>query len=265
MTAACDAREIMDFELSRRAAPAEGQRRAPDRAALRLRGAQEIHGRAGRLEPRAVEAVCRARPDRRCPSPRSMAASAAAPVETMIVMEAFGRALALEPYLRDRRARRRLPAARRRATREARDAAAEDRGRRDAARLRACRAAVALRPRRRRDDGEEGRRRLRARRREEPRPAWRLRRQADRLGARLGRPARPKNGIGLFLVDAKAAGRVAPRLSDHGRAARRRGHARRRQGRRRRGDRRAGQCLSADRAGGRRRRSRRLPPKRSAR
>src|SRR5215831_7207592 len=34
------------------------------------------------------------------------------PVETMIVMEAFGRALALEPYL-DGRARQRLPPARR--------------------------------------------------------------------------------------------------------------------------------------------------------
>ena len=88
----------MDFELS------EEQRLLKDSverltdAALRLRGAQEIHGGARRLEPRAVEAVCRARPHRRCRSPRSTAASAAAPVETMIVMEAFGRALALEPY-----------------------------------------------------------------------------------------------------------------------------------------------------------------------
>ena len=62
---------------------------------------------AGRLEPRrsgrnTPSSACSA-----CLSPRRMAASAAAPVETMIVMEAFGRALVLEPYLRDRRAGRR--------------------------------------------------------------------------------------------------------------------------------------------------------------
>ena len=34
-----------------------------------------------------------------CRLPRSMAGSAAARVESMLVMEAFGRALALEPYL----------------------------------------------------------------------------------------------------------------------------------------------------------------------
>ena len=39
---------------------------------------------------------------------------------------------------------------------------------------------------------QEGRRRLRAQRREEPRAARRLRRQAHRLGARLRRPARPQ-------------------------------------------------------------------------
>ena len=100
---------------------------------------------AGGLEPRArgrnmPSSACSA-----CPSPRSMAASAAAPVETMIVMEAFGRALALEPYfatvvLGGGLLRHGGSEAQRAELRAA------DRRGRAAPRLRARRAAVALRP-----------------------------------------------------------------------------------------------------------------------
>ena len=56
---------------------------------------------------------------------------------------------------------------------------------------------------------------------------------ADKLivSARVSGEQRAKNGIGLFLVDAKAPGRVAPWLSDDGRPARRRSHPAERQGR----------------------------------
>ena len=82
------------------------------------------------------------------------------------------------------------------------------------------------RPRRARDGA-----RLRARRREERRAARRQRRQADRLGARLRRPARPRTASACSWSTPRRAGRDAPRLSDPGRPARRRDHARRRAGR----------------------------------
>src|SRR5207237_261278 len=48
----------------RRTAAVERLGRAAHHAALRLRDAQEVHGRAGWLEPRHVAAICRAWPDR---------------------------------------------------------------------------------------------------------------------------------------------------------------------------------------------------------
>ena len=92
-------RERDGFRSHRRTAAAEGQRRPAARRPLRLRAAQALRAGAGGLEPRRCGSNMPSSACSACPSPRSTAASAAAPVETMIVMEAFGRALALEPYL----------------------------------------------------------------------------------------------------------------------------------------------------------------------
>ena len=127
-----------------------------------------------------------------CRSRSSYGGSAGGPVETMIAMEAFGRALALEPYSRDGRARRRLssPWRQRRAMRRSHP---EDRRRQPDPRLRPYRAAIALRPRTTsttravRDgagwvlDGEKG-----------VVAARRYRRQADRHRAGRRRAARPR-------------------------------------------------------------------------
>ena len=114
-------------------------------------------------------------------------------VETMIVMEAFGRALALEPYLADSGAGGRPDAPRRRPPSSAptlvRAIAAGDLR----LALRACRAAIGLRSRSMsRPTRTQGRRRLRARRRKGAGAARRQRRQADRLGARRRAAARPR-------------------------------------------------------------------------
>ena len=127
------------------------------------------------------------------------------PVETMIVMEAFGRALALEPYLATVVLGGGLLAARRRQG-AARRAPAEDRRRRAHARLRPCRAAGALRSRRRRDDARGGTARgyvLDG--------AKSLVLHGDSAGkfivsARLSGGQRDRNGLALFLVDAAAPG-----------------------------------------------------------
>ena len=137
--------------------------------------------------------------------------SAGGPVETMIVMEQIGRALALEPYLAtvvlgggllrlgDRDAGRRARPANRR--------------RRPAPRLRSYRAAGALRPRRYRDNRAPRRVGLRARRRQDPGAAGDV---AEKfiVSARLSGGQRDREGIGLFLVDAKANG-VATRGYGH--------------------------------------------------
>ncbi len=90
---------------------------------------------------------------------------------------------------------------------------------------------------------------------------------ADKLivSARVSGEQRAKNGIGLFLVDAKADGVSRRGYPDHGWPARCRSHPAERQGRRRRRHRRARQRLSADRAGRGLQASRRSPPRRSAR
>ena len=165
----------------------------------------------------------------------------------MIVMEAFGRALALEPYLAtvvlgggflrhggsDARKRR---------------IGAEDRFRRDCcwpSRIPSGRRATISPTSRRR---RRRRRRLRAQRRKEPGAARRQRRQTDRL--RRASPATSATGTAsaLFLVDARREGvsrRGYPTM-DGLRAAE--VTLTGVQGRRRRGDRRARQGLSADRA-----------------
>ena len=147
------------------------------------------------------------------------------PVETMIVMEAFGRALALEPYLAtvvlgggflrrgasDAVKSDVLPKV---AAGEALLAFAhtERQSRYDLADV----AATAKK------DGAgyvlNGEKSLALH--------GDVRRQADRLGARLGRAARQERHRAVPRRR-QSAGRVAPRLSDHGRPARRRGHARR--------------------------------------
>ena len=110
-------------------------------------------------------------------------------VETMIVMEAFGRGLVLEPYfatviLGGGLLRRAGTPAQQQALMP------RDRAGQAEARLRACRTAVALRPRRCRHHRAAGRRGLGAGRRQERRAARRLRRSAAGDRARLRRPAR---------------------------------------------------------------------------
>src|SRR5262245_39212554 len=85
------------LRVQRGAAAAQGQRRAPALRPLRFRATQGVHAGAGRLRPRAVETIRRPRPG--LPFDEAHGGSGGGPVETMIVAEAFGRALALEPYL----------------------------------------------------------------------------------------------------------------------------------------------------------------------
>ena len=171
----------MDFDSQRRAAAAEGQRRAADRATATTSSS----ARAYAQEPTAGAASCgSSTPSSACsalPFAEEHGGFGGGPVETMIVMEAFGRALALEPYLAtvvlgggflrhggsDAQQGRAAP---------------EDRGRRadcSPSRIPSGRRATISPTSRRR--AQTRRRRLRARRREEPRAPRRQRRQADRL------------------------------------------------------------------------------------
>ena len=200
---------------------AEGLRAAARSATIRERK----YGRAGRLEPRDCGGNMPSSACSALPFAEEHGGIGGGPVETMIVMEAFGRALALEPYL---------------ATvvlgggflrhgasdAQQRGAAAADRGGRDAACLRAYRAAGALRPRRRRDH---------ARRRTAPATCSTARRAvvlhgdcADKLivTARVSRRAARPRRHRAVSGRRRRPRRVAPRLSDHGRPARRRSHAR---------------------------------------
>ena len=130
-------------------------------------------------------------------------------------MEAFGRALALEPYLATvvlgggaAAARRQRGAARSASVPKI----AERRAARWPSRMPSGRRATISPTSRRRPRSDGGG--LRPRRREERRAARRQRRQADRVGARLPGGRATATASALFLVDAKAAGRVAARLSD---------------------------------------------------
>ena len=90
----------MDFDLTEEQRLLQGQRRPADRRPLRFRAAQDaMHGEPDGFSRGLWAQYAETGPARRCRSPKQTAASAAAPVETMIVMEAFGRGLALEPYL----------------------------------------------------------------------------------------------------------------------------------------------------------------------
>ena len=125
-------------------------------------------------------------------------------IEIMIVMEAMGRALVLEPYLatvvigggflRHGGSAEQKAALHSRHHRRQQDLC-----------LRAAREELALRSRRRRDHGQEEGQRLRHRRREIRRAQRRGRRHPDRDRAHQGRPAR-RGGIGAFLVPANAKG-----------------------------------------------------------
>ena len=77
--AACPANwDTHGLRPDRRTAPAEGQRGSADRRPVPVRAAQEVHGRAGRLEPGRVAAIRRDSACSACRSRRRMAASAAA-------------------------------------------------------------------------------------------------------------------------------------------------------------------------------------------
>ena len=131
--------------------------------------------------------------------------SAGGPVETMIVMEQIGRALALEPYLATVVLGRRFASAWRQQD-AARRTDPADRRRRSSARLRSHRTAGALRSRRHR-------RRPRAVTAHPtcstaPR-AWcctAIAAQKFIVSARLSGGQRDRDGVGLFLVDATANG-----------------------------------------------------------
>ena len=171
----------------RRAAPAEGQRRAPaPRSATISRRARNTWpsrtAGAARCGSSMPSSACTA-----LPFAEEHGGIGGGPVETMIVMEAFGRALALEPYF---------------AT-VVLGGGFLRRGASDAVKRRRC--CRRSRPARRccRSRMSSGRRATTSptsrRRRGRTAPAtcwtaqkslvgaWRLRRQADRLGARLGR------------------------------------------------------------------------------
>ena len=145
---------------------------------------RKAYGRARRLEPRAVGAIRRARPARRCRSPRSDGGFGGGPVETMIVDGGVRPRAGARAVSGDGRARRRLAAprrqrraARRRSSRRIADgsltlafAHTERQSRYDLADV-----ATTARARRRR---------LGARRRQGRRAARRQRRPADRHRAR---------------------------------------------------------------------------------
>ena len=183
-------------------------------------------------------------------------------IEIMLVMEAFGRALALEPYLATVVLGRHRAAARRQRGAASGDAAAGRRG--QAAGLRAWRAPGALRPVRCADDGEAERRRLGARRREKRRLARRQRRQADRQRPHLGRARRHRRHHPVPGRCQGERGRAA-RLHDARRHPRGRDRAERRRGRARRRARRTRRRLSRSSSASSRPASPRPPPRRSAR
>ena len=97
----------------------------------------------------------------------------------------------------ERHPRRRAGAARRQRRRAIGDPA-ENRIRRDAPCLRACRTASALRPRRCRDDGTQGRIACHSRWREDPRPERRQRRPIDRVRAAVRIAPRSSRASGCF-------------------------------------------------------------------
>ena len=215
----------MDFELS------EEQRLLKDSverltdAALRLRGAQEIHEGAGRLEPRAVEAVCRARPHRAAVrrGARRLRRRAGRDHDRDGGVRPRARAGALS---RDGGARRRLPAARRE---RRRDAATCCRRSRPARRCSPSRTPSGSRA----TTSPTSRRR---RRRTAPATCSTARRAscctatvADKLivSARVSGDQRSQERHRAVPRRRQGRRRVAPRLSDHGRPARRRDHARR--------------------------------------
>ena len=138
-------------------------------------------------------------------------------VETMIVMEAFGRGLILEPYLATVVLGGGLVQL---AGNEAQRAAILPKVA-DGSLLLAfahCRAAIALRPRRTsRAPHKRDARRLDTRRHQILRRARRPRRQADRFARASRATGASRDGIALFLVDANAPGVSRPRLSDAGR------------------------------------------------
>ena len=99
----------MDFDLSDEQRLLKEASTA-DRRPVQFEQRKQYMAEPGRLEPRAVGAIRRAWACSACRSRRALAASAAGAVETMIVMEAFGRGLVARAVFRHRRAGRR-PAA----------------------------------------------------------------------------------------------------------------------------------------------------------
>ena len=145
-------------------------------------------------------------------------------VETMIVMEAFGKGLVREPYLCDRGDRRRSLAPRlwqRRCARSSRERIASGDLRRGP---RACRARGAPRACRCGALGAQDGRGLRARRREERGAAWRSGRASLRQRAHGRRATRARRHLALSRR-CQGQGRDAARLSARRRHARGRDQA----------------------------------------
>ena len=184
------------------------------------------------------------------------------PVDTMIVMEAIGRALVLEPYLRHYHSCRRLSARGRAAQRNARSSFPRSRPG-IAARLRARRAQsryelANVRTSAKRDGDQwvlDGSKRFVLHGD-----------SADKLivSARICGRQRDRDGLALFLVDAAARRHRASRLLPAGSAASRRYPARQCSRCRHRAHRRSRACVADHRAGDGSGASRRCAPKPSA-
>ena len=213
------------FRSQRRAAPAEGQRRAAARRHLRRsRPAHGLHEGAKGLQP----ALWQQYADLGLlgvPFAEEHGGLGQGLTETMIIAEAFGQRIGYRALSRDRRARRRRAAPcrqRKRCLQELVPAIVEGRLTLALAHQeRQARYDLADTATTARSDGKggytlEGEKVRRARRRQ--------RRQADRHGARLGRPRRPQRHR---AVPGRCQGqrRDPPRLPHAGRHARRRRHA----------------------------------------
>ena len=185
-------------------------------------------------------------------------------VETMIVMEQFGKALALEPYLQTVVLCGALLKHGASEKQRAELIGADRRGR-DAAELRPCGKAIGVRsPRCRLERGQGWRRRLRAQRRKDAGRPGRQRRQADRLGAARGRAARSRRDRPLPRRRRRSR-RDPARLSDPGRPAGGGDRLRRRPRGAARRHRRCPMARFPSSSGRSTRRSRRLRRRRSAR
>ena len=234
----------MDFALTEEQEMLRHSVAAPVRRSLRLRRAQALRAGAGRLQPRAVGALCRARPARAavCGRARRLGRRAGRDHDRDGRGRPCARARALSLDRRARRRAVRLGGGKAQCADlvpkiaggdHVAFAHAERQSRYDladvAASARREGAGYVL-------DGAK-----------RPGAARRQRRKVHRVGAAFRRPARPRR-LGAVRGRCRGERRVDARLCHDRRAARRRGDARRRARRCRRRHRRARQGLPADRA-----------------